>query len=68
MDAITDRLLFKLSADPAETARAIYSESSLKGHALIVPNTEREDSRPDLEMLYKAIVLNGEKMNAFFQS
>ncbi len=68
MDAIAGKLLFKLSFDAAETARAIYSESSLKGHALILPNTEGEDSRPDFEMLYKAIVLQGEKINAFFQS
>jgi ABC-2 type transport system ATP-binding protein len=66
MDAIAKRLSFRLSFDPAETARAIYSESSLKGSALILANTDGEDSRPDLEMLYKAIVLQGERVNAAF--
>jgi ABC-2 type transport system ATP-binding protein len=68
MDAIADRLLFKLSYDPMETAHALYSETSLKGDAVILPNPEREDSRPDLEMLYKAIMLQGEKINSLFQN
>ena len=68
MDAIANRLLFKLSFDPAEAAHALYSESSLKGDAVILPNPEREDSRPDLEMLYKAIMLQGEKINDLFRN
>jgi ABC-2 type transport system ATP-binding protein len=68
LETISRKLDFKLSFDPAETAQALYSESSLKGNALILPNTEGEDSRPDLEMLYKAIVLEGEKLNAVFKT
>jgi len=67
IDAIAQRLSFTLSFDPEDTARAFYSESSLKGNALVLPNTEGEDSRPDLEMLYKAIILEGEKVNRHFQ-
>ena len=68
LETISRKLTFKLSFDPAETAGALYHESSLKGHALILPNTDGEDSRPDLEMLYKAIVLEGEKINAVFNA
>lgn len=67
MEAISRKLNFKLSFDPKETAHALYCESSLKGNALILSNIEEEDSRPDLEMLYKAIVQHGEKMNAVFE-
>jgi len=67
MDSIARRLSFTLSFDPEETVRAFYSETSLKGNALVLPNTEGEDSRPDLEMLYKAIILSGEKINRHFQ-
>jgi ABC-2 type transport system ATP-binding protein len=67
MDAISRRLDFRLSFDPEETARALYSEGSIKGNALILSNTGGEESRPDLEMLYKAIVLDGERLNAAFQ-
>jgi ABC-2 type transport system ATP-binding protein len=65
---IAQKLTFSLSFDPEETARALYSETSLKGNALVLPNTEAEDGRPDLEMLYKAIILQSEKINRLFKS
>ncbi|GGA94045.1 ABC transporter ATP-binding protein [Puia dinghuensis] len=66
MSRIAETLLFKLTFDPEEEAQALYSESSLKGHALILSNHDREDSRPDLEMLYKAVLLNSKTINALF--
>jgi ABC-2 type transport system ATP-binding protein len=66
MSRIGETLLFKLSFDPAEAKHALFSESSLKGQALLLPNGEAEDSRPDLEMLYKAVLLNGKTINALF--
>lgn len=66
IDAIQERLLFQLSYDPEETAGAIYSEASFRGSALILSNTSGEDSRPDLEMLYKAVMLRGERINGLF--
>ena len=66
IDAIQERLLFRLSYDYEETAAAIYSEESFRGSALIMPNMEGEDSRPDLEMLYKAVMLRGEWINGLF--
>lgn len=66
MDAISRKLYFKISYDPGETASAFYSEGSLKGNALVMANPGDEDSRPDLEMLYKAVVLHTEKVNRAF--
>jgi len=66
MDAISRKLQFKISYDPGETAAAFYSEGSLKGNALVMANPGDEDSRPDLELLYKAVVLNTEKVNRAF--
>lgn len=66
LEAISQKLSFRLSFDVEEMAQALYKESSLKGNALILPNTDGEDSRPDLEMLYKAVTLDGERINAIF--
>jgi len=66
INRIAETLLFKLSVDPEETAQALYNESSIKGQALLLPNLIGEDSRPDLEMLYKAVLTNGKKINALF--
>lgn len=68
LENISRKLTFSMSFDPEEIAHALYSESSLKGNALVLPNTEGEDSRPDLEMLYKAIILEREKINKVFKS
>ena len=38
LNTITEKLLFKLSFDATETAGALYSESSLRGNAIILPN------------------------------
>jgi len=67
MDAISEKLVFRLSFDPEEAARALYSEPSFRGNALILPNTEGEDSQPDLEMLYKAVMLVGAPLNLLFK-
>jgi ABC-2 type transport system ATP-binding protein len=66
MDVISRRLDFRLSFDPEETAAALYSESSLKGNAIIALNTGEADSRPDLEMLYKAVMLQGKQFTSLF--
>lgn len=67
MDAISRKLQFKLSFDPDEGTHALYSEASLNGNALVLANMDGEDSRPDLEMLYKAVVLNNTQLNAVFK-
>jgi len=67
METIAEKLLFKFSDSPAETAAALYSESSLRGNAIILPNRQQQESRPDLELLYKAILLQPQKVNALFK-
>ena len=66
IDMITERLVFRISYDIEEMGHAIYSEDSFRGSALILPNVEGEESRPDLEMLYKAVMLNGDRVNKLF--
>ncbi|ULQ52829.1 ABC transporter ATP-binding protein [Flavihumibacter fluvii] len=67
VDRICNRLNFKISFDSDEIRTAIYQETSLKGNAIITSNNEEEDSRIDLEMLYKAIVTNKEAVHAAFK-
>jgi ABC-2 type transport system ATP-binding protein len=65
--SVSDKLLFKLSFDPIEEEQSLYCETSFKGSALILPNTEQKESRPDLEMLYKAITTDPVTINAQFK-
>ena len=68
IDQITSRLSFKISFDSAEVKEALYREESLKGSAIITANNDEEEGKLDLEMLYKAIVTNGEAIRSAFQS
>jgi len=36
----------------------LYSEDSLKGHAIVIENIEQEDSKINLEHLFNAITEN----------
>ena len=66
-DRITSKLSFKISFDSEEIKQALYKEESLKGSAIITTNTEDEEGKLDLEMLYKAIVLNGDAIRSVFK-
>ncbi|MCC7523315.1 MAG: ABC transporter ATP-binding protein [Chitinophagaceae bacterium] len=66
IEQITRKLTFKISFDTAEIHQALYSEPSLKGDAIVTHNTTNDDSRLDLEMLYKAIILNQDKVQSAF--
>ncbi len=66
IENITRKLNFRISFDPAETDEALYSESSLKGNIIVSRNTTGEESRPDLEVLYKSIILNQDKIQSAF--
>lgn len=66
IEAISQKLLFKISFDSADLKHAIYSEESLKGNIMITPNYMEDETTIDLELLYKAIVLKGEAVRAVF--
>lgn len=67
VDAISRKLNFQLSFDREEIKQSLYHESSLRGAAIISANTEGEESKLDLELLYKAIVLNGAAITGVFK-
>ena len=66
LTTVSQKLRFHQSFDPAELASAIYGEPSLRGNVLVTPNDTGEDGQPDLEMLYKAIIHQPERLNAAF--
>lgn len=68
VEDIMEKLSFRISSDEREAKDALYSESSLKGNVIVTPNYEAEEGKLDMELLYKAIVTNGEKIKTLFQS
>jgi ABC-2 type transport system ATP-binding protein len=67
IEDITRKLSFRISFDSEEVRDALYSEASLRGSAIITANTEGEESKLDLELLYKAIILKQESIETVFK-
>lgn len=68
MEDIARKLSFRISFDSDEVKKALYSESSLRGNAIITSNRDGEESKIDLELLYKAIILNRQSIQSAFNA
>jgi ABC-2 type transport system ATP-binding protein len=68
VETITRRLSFHISFDNEEIKSALYREPSLRGSAVITRNAAGEESKLDLELLYKAIILNGKASDSVFNA
>ena len=60
------RLSFIESDDESKVQNAIYSQASAYGKRLITPNMGGYDSEVDFELLFEAVLENGEKINELF--
>jgi ABC-2 type transport system ATP-binding protein len=68
LDTINKKLTCTLSYDPDAIAGAFYAEASIHGTSIITANHGEEEGSLDLEMLYKAIVTNGDRVSALFKT
>lgn len=65
LDEISSRLLFAHTSQLPENC--IYSEQDLSGYFSILPNEEEEENTPDIELLYKAVIQQTEKIKDIFK-
>lgn len=63
---ITQKLCFKTVQTVADNQGILYSESSLKGHNILLKNAEQEDSQLDMELLFNGVQHCPEKINHLF--
>ena len=68
IEDITRKLSFRFAWNDEDRINALYSESLLRGHVVVAPNTGEEESKLDLELLYKAIVTNPGRITQLFQA
>lgn len=68
LDAVSRKLLFKISFDPDDLKDALFSESILRGNTIVALNTEATESNVDLELLYKAAMADPKKMKSILNS
>ena len=68
IEEITKKLSFRFAFNEADASTALYKESSFNGNVIVAPNIQGEESKLDLELLYKAIVTNSDQITKLFQS
>ena len=68
IEEITKKLSFRFAFNEADASTALYRESSFNGNVIVAPNDQGEESKLDLELLYKAIVTNSDQITKLFQS
>ncbi|HLA59365.1 MAG TPA: ATP-binding cassette domain-containing protein [Puia sp.] len=68
LDMINKKLTCTLSYEPNAIASAFYAEASIHGTSIITANPGEDEGSLDLEMLYKAIVTNGDRVSELFKS
>jgi len=66
VETITQKLCFKTVQTVNNDQEIIYSESSLKGHNIILNNVNEEDSQLDMELLFNGVQHCPEKINQIF--
>jgi ABC-2 type transport system ATP-binding protein len=64
---ISEKLCFKNVNEVAGINKVLYSEESLKGFSIVAENTDREDSKVNLEHLFNAITENPAMAKAIFK-
>jgi ABC-2 type transport system ATP-binding protein len=68
INEICEKLCFKLVHELPEPDKVLYSESSMMGHAVVMPNTEGVDTKVHLEYLFNAITAQPNKTKAIFNN
>ena len=68
INSICDKLLFVESDDRELAKTALYTLPSIQGNLLMLPNTEKEESEINLELLFGAALAAPEKITEMFHS
>lgn len=66
--SITGKLRFVENGTAADADAAIYSQPSVMGYSLVLPNTGDDETELNLESLFNATLANSERITAIFNS
>jgi ABC-2 type transport system ATP-binding protein len=65
---ITEKLCFKIISDLNDEQGILYKEESLKGFSVVMKNTNKEETKVNLEHLFNAITCNPAEAKAIFKN
>jgi ABC-2 type transport system ATP-binding protein len=68
IDEIARKLSFKFTSEDIAFPDAFYSESTISGKASVMANDGQDETKVDLELLYKTIMANPQKIRSLFNA
>ncbi|MES2731309.1 MAG: ABC transporter ATP-binding protein [Bacteroidota bacterium] len=68
LDLISERLRFATLVNAEDDERVLYAEPSLRGFTVVMENSEREESRVDMERLFNAVMKNPDRIRQIFNN
>ncbi len=66
MEEISNRLCIRLQPDPPSPDEVFYSEKTMEGYLVVAENTEHEETRLDLELLFNTVIQSRERLSEAF--
>ena len=66
LDHISERLRFATLSSAEDDHRVLYAEPALQGYTVVMENSEREESKVDLERLFSAAMTNPDRLRELF--
>ena len=66
LDMVSERLYFGTLPDVQNDSNVLYYEPSLRGYKAVTENSDREESRVDLEQLFNAVMENPARIKQIF--
>lgn len=66
MEEISNRLCIRLQPDPPGPDEVFYSEKTMEGYLVVAENTEHEETRLDLELLFNTVIQSRERLSEAF--
>lgn len=68
LSLINERLRFTTVTQQQGDPRILYAEPALQGYAVVMENTEKEESRVDLEKLFNTVLKDPDRVRQIFEN
>jgi ABC-2 type transport system ATP-binding protein len=68
IEEISKNLSFKIVDEVPNANEVLYTQSSLKGHSIVVENKTAEESKVNLEFLFNAVTENPARAKSIFHT
>ena len=67
LEEISNRLCVRHQPNPPISDEVFYSEKTMEGYLVVAENTEHEETKLDLELLFNTVIQSPERLSKAFR-